>query len=47
MGATNLQTLTKLGLLLVYYTKSEINLIGLFEVGLHLHDLRESFLGML
>jgi hypothetical protein len=33
-------------LLLVNYTKTEINFIGLFEIRLHAHDLRESFLRM-
>ncbi len=36
-----------LGLLLVNYTEPEVDLVGLFEVGLHAHDLRKRFLGML
>lgn len=34
-------------LLLVYYPKTEIDLVCLFKVGLHAHDLREGFFGML
>ena len=34
-------------LLLVNYTESEVDFVGLFEVGLHAHDLRKRFLGML
>jgi hypothetical protein len=36
---TYVQTLIELLLLLVYYTKSEVDLIGLLERGLHAHDL--------
>lgn len=43
---THLKTLAILLLLLVYYTESEVYLVGLLEAGLHLHDLGESFLGM-
>ena len=42
-----LKTLGELGLLLIYYTESEIDLIRLFEVGLDLHHLREGFLGVI
>jgi len=42
-GMMYLEALIKLLLLLVYNAKSEINLICLFKVGLHLHDLRERF----
>jgi len=35
------------GLLLVNDTEPEIDFVGLFEVGLHTHDLRKRFLGML
>ena len=44
---TDLKTFAKLGLLLVYDTKAEINLVGLLEIRLHAHDLSEGFLGML
>ena len=44
---TYLKTLLILRLLLVYYTKPEVNLIGLLKVGLHLHDLGESLLSMI
>jgi len=44
---TDLETLLELLLLLVNYAKSEVDLICLFEVGLHAHDLREGFLGVL
>jgi hypothetical protein len=44
---TNLKRRLVLLLLLVDYTQSEINFIGLLEVWLHAHDLRERFLGML
>jgi hypothetical protein len=33
-------------LLLVYYTQSEVDFVGLLEVWGHSHDLRESFFGM-
>lgn len=38
-----LQARLKLLLLLVYYAESEIDLVGLFKVGFHSHDLGESF----
>lgn len=44
--ATNLQTLIVLLLLFVYYAEAEIDLVGFFKIGLHLHDLGECFLGM-
>ena len=44
---TYIQTLRKLLLLLVNYAKPEINFVGLFKVRLHLHNLRECFLGVL
>jgi hypothetical protein len=34
-------------LLLVNYTEAEVDFVGLFEVGLHAHDLRKRFFGML
>jgi hypothetical protein len=34
-------------LLFVYYAKAEVDLVGLFEVGLHAHDLGKGLLGML
>lgn len=46
-NVTYLKTLTKLLLLLVYDSQSEIDLVRLVEVGLHLHDLRECLLSML
>lgn len=39
-----LQTLAELLLLLVDDSQAEINLVGLFKLGSHAHDLRESFL---
>jgi hypothetical protein len=47
-GASNiyLKTLSELGLLLVYYSETEIDLVGLLEIRLDLHDLRESLLGI-
>lgn len=42
-----LETLLVLLLLLVNYTKPEVDFVGLFEVRLHAHDLRKRFLGML
>jgi len=41
------QALLKLLLLLVDDAKSEVNLIGLFKVWLHAHDLREGLFGVL
>lgn len=43
---TYLKTLLVLLLLLVNYTKPEVNLIRLFEIWLHAHNLRERFFGM-
>lgn len=39
-----LQALVELLLLLIDYTQAEVDFVGLFEVGSHAHDLRESFL---
>lgn len=44
---THFETLLKLLLLLVNDTESEVDLVCLLEVGLHAHDLREGFLGVL
>lgn len=41
-----LQTLIEFLLLLVNDAEAEINFVGLFKVGGHAHDLRESFFGM-
>lgn len=46
-GATYLQTLLELLLLLVYYTKAEVYLVGFFEARVHAHDLGEGFFGVL
>jgi hypothetical protein len=43
---TYLETLAELGLLLVYYTESEVDLVGLLKVRLHLHDLGKCLFGM-
>lgn len=40
------ETLVELLLLFVNYAKTEIDLVGLFEVWLHAHDLRESLFSM-
>lgn len=45
--STNLETLLEFLLLLVNDSESEIDLVGLLEVRLHAHDLRERLLGML
>lgn len=42
-----LKTLAVLGLLLVYYAQAKVDLVGLFEIWLHLHDLRKGFLGVI
>lgn len=42
-----IQTLLVLLLLLINDAQAEVNLIGLFEVGRHVHNLREGLLGML
>jgi hypothetical protein len=39
--------LRKLVRLFVDYAESEVYFVGLFKVGVHGHDMRESFLGML
>ena len=44
--ATYIQTLAELLLLFVYNTESEVDLVGLLKVGLHLHDLRECLFGV-
>lgn len=41
-----LQALIELLLLFVYYSKAEVNFIGLFKVWGHAHDLRKGLLGM-
>src|SRR6266566_1473221 len=41
-----LEALAVLLLLLVYYAEPEVYFVGLLEVGLHLHDLGESLLGV-
>jgi hypothetical protein len=46
-ASTYIQTLVELLLLFVNYAEAEINLVGLFEVRLHAHDLREGLFGML
>jgi hypothetical protein len=46
-SGTHVQALVELLLLLIYYTESEVDLVGLFEVGLHAHHLREGLFGML
>lgn len=43
----HLQTLIVLLLLLVDNAKSKVYLVSFFEIGLHPHNLREGFLGML
>ena len=44
--ATYIQTLAELLLLFVYNPESEVDLVGLLEVWLHLHDLGKRLLGM-
>ena len=44
---TYVETLVEFLLLLVDYAETEVDLVGLFKVGLHAHDLGESFLGVL
>ncbi len=46
-GMTYAQTLGVLGLLLVNYTKAEVDFVGLVELGRHAHDLGEGFFGVL
>ena len=46
VGDAYLKTLLKFLLLLVDYAKSEVDLVGLFEVRLHAHYLRECFFGV-
>ena len=45
--APYLQTLAELLLLLVDYAQTEVDFVGLLKVGLHAHDLRESFFRVL
>jgi hypothetical protein len=45
--STYIQTLTELLLLLVNYAEAEVDLVGLFEIWLHAHDLRKGLFGML
>ena len=45
-GFTYLKTLVELGLLLVNYTKTEVNFVCFLEIGLDLHDLGEGLLGV-
>lgn len=40
------QALVELLLLLVYYSETEVDFIGLFKVRRHAHDLRESLFGV-
>ena len=42
-----LETLVVFLLLLVDYTEAEVDFVGLLEIWLHLHDLREGLLGMI
>jgi hypothetical protein len=45
--AIYLEALLVLRLLFVDYTETKIDLVGLLEIGLHTHDLREGFFGEL
>lgn len=45
--AAYLKALLVLLLLLVNYTEAKVDLVGLFEIRLHAHDLRKRFFGML
>jgi hypothetical protein len=47
LQAAYLKTLLVLLLLLVNYTQAKVDFVGLFEIGLHTHDLRKRFFGML
>jgi hypothetical protein len=44
---TNLQTLLELLLLLIYYSKAEVDLVGFLEARVHTHNLGEGFFGVL
>lgn len=44
MVTSHIQALVELRLLFIYYTESEVNLVGLFKIGLDCHDLRECLL---
>lgn len=46
MLTTYIKTLAELLLLLVYYSETEVNFIGLFKLRRHAHDLREGFFGV-
>lgn len=43
----HLETLLEFALLFVDYAQAEVDLVCLLEVGLHAHDLRERFFGVL
>lgn len=45
-GPSYLKTLVILLLLFVDYAKTEVDLVGLLEIRLHLHDLGEGLFGM-
>lgn len=44
--ATYLERLRVFVLLLVYYPETEVNFVGLVEIGVHTHHLAERFLCM-
>lgn len=44
---TYVETLSELGLLLIYYPESEVDLVGLVKVWGNGHDLRKGFLGVI
>lgn len=46
LASSHLQTLSELLLLLVDYPKAEVDLICLFKMRFHLHDLRKRFFGV-
>ncbi len=45
--STYVQTLFVFLLLLVDYAEAKVNLVCFLKVGLHVHDLRKCFFGML
>jgi len=47
VGSAYLKTLLIFGLLFVYYSQTEVDLIRLVEFWCHAHDLRERFFGMI
>jgi hypothetical protein len=47
VGSAYLEALVVFRLLLVDYPQAEVNFVGFLKVWLHLHDLREGFLGMI